>query len=293
MEPAVVLQDLVHIRLAGSRGEGELQQRAGEGSLQLALMQGGAGRWRATNLNSEYHEVASRRARELGVGVATLTPRCLLLPAPGRGSPERVAGLTQVVCPACVGHGPGWGGSCRQGAHCERPERQPPGRPSLPEGEGAGGKGAEGGTVCSLVAERVTHTAAGAEPLLHEYRADLYSSRRHVAQPGTAAMLGTRKAGKRNASQTRAGQAYGGVLLPTPEAGPGHLRALGAAVLTRPKRGHGSLVQRDGQRVCAAAATRSGAAGMTMRCSERVQEVRGDLWGTSTDCGSVSRQEAP
>ena len=98
VEPAFILQDLMHGRFAGSRGdgvEGELEQRAGEGPLScdsddaapardISRMQsrangsvracssracqepqegGRLGTPAATNLNSEYDEVASRRAR--------------------------------------------------------------------------------------------------------------------------------------------------------------------------------------------------------------------------------------
>ena len=113
MQPAFVLQDLMHSRLAGSRGdgvEGELKQRAGEGPLRsdgddaaparrIRRTQSrpngsvrtlssrprkepeegfGLGTPAATNLDSGHNEVAARRARKLGVGVATLTLRCLL-----------------------------------------------------------------------------------------------------------------------------------------------------------------------------------------------------------------------
>ena len=96
--PAFILQDLMHGRFAGSRGdgvEGELEQRAGEGPLscdsddaapardigrtqsrangcvrtcssrscQEPQEGGRLGTPAATNLNSEYDEVASRRAR--------------------------------------------------------------------------------------------------------------------------------------------------------------------------------------------------------------------------------------
>ena len=47
-----------------------------------------------TNLDSEHKKVAARRARKLEVGVATLTPRCLL---------EREAGLTVSSWPRLAG----------------------------------------------------------------------------------------------------------------------------------------------------------------------------------------------
>ena len=120
----------MHSRLAGSRGdgvEGELKQRADEGPLRsdgddaaparhIGRTQSrpngsvrtlssrprkepeegfGLGTPAATNLDSEHNEVAARRARQLGVGDAYAA---LLAEGqgrvPGRGSPERVTGLT-------------------------------------------------------------------------------------------------------------------------------------------------------------------------------------------------------
>ena len=54
------------VRTLSSRPREEPQEGCGLGTLA------------ATNLDSEHNEVAARRARMLGVGVATLTLRCLL-----------------------------------------------------------------------------------------------------------------------------------------------------------------------------------------------------------------------
>ena len=139
--------------------------------------------------NSEHHEMASRRAHELGVGVATLTPRCLLKGESGLtvGSKTRLAGgsdradaggvdsklspvpkrkaIANDLYPACVGHGDGkvHVGRAHIASDPSASLLADPGANSL-EREGAGGKGAGGGTGCSMVAERVKQTAAGAEP---------------------------------------------------------------------------------------------------------------------------------
>ena len=124
MQPAFVLQDPRHSRPAGSRAdgvEGELKQRAGEGPLrsdgddaapartgrahaQLTPSRGACGRLRPRGPRGppprqrtpkkKHNEVAARRARKLGVGVATLTPRCLL---------EGEAGLTISSWPRLAG----------------------------------------------------------------------------------------------------------------------------------------------------------------------------------------------
>ena len=120
IQPSRVLQDLVHSRRAGSRGDcvkRELEQRAGEGPLRscgndaapaghVGCTQGradGSVRARsarlckepqegrgfrapaATNLDGENHKVAALRARQLGVGVATLAPCCELKREAGSG----------------------------------------------------------------------------------------------------------------------------------------------------------------------------------------------------------------
>lgn len=224
MQPAFVLQDLMHSQLAGSRGdsvEGELKQRAGEGPLRrdgddaaptrhIGRTQSrpngsvrssssrpreeaeegcGLGAPAATNLDSEHNEVAARRARKLGVGVATLPPRRLLKRKAGLtvSSWPRLAGASdradaggvdsklspvpkgQAVAddlyPACVGH---WGKEvhvCK--AHVAgNPSASllaDPGDGSLKR-EGAGGKGPRGRTGGAVVTERVKHTSAGTEP---------------------------------------------------------------------------------------------------------------------------------
>ena len=119
IQPSRVLQDLVHSRRAGSRGDclkRELEQRAGEGPLRccgndaapaghVGCTQGradGSVRARsvrlckepqegrgfrapaATNLDGENHKVAALRARQLGV-VATLAPCCELKREAGSG----------------------------------------------------------------------------------------------------------------------------------------------------------------------------------------------------------------
>ena len=122
VQPAFVLQNRMHSRLAGSRGDGvegkELARALCAATAMMLLQQDtyrphakptewqhahpeepeescGLGIPAATDLDSEHNEVAARRARQLGVGDAYAA---LLAEGqgrvPGRGSPERVTGLT-------------------------------------------------------------------------------------------------------------------------------------------------------------------------------------------------------
>ena len=178
IQPSRVLQDLVHSRRAGSRGDcvkRELEQRAGEGPLRgygndaapaghVGCTQGradGSVRARsarlckepqegrgfrapaATNLDGENHKVAALRARQLGVGVATLAPCCELKREAGSG----VGALPRLA-------------RASDGADASGVDSKlDPGDSSLKR-KGVGSQGTGVGTCCSMVTERVKRPAA-------------------------------------------------------------------------------------------------------------------------------------
>ncbi len=105
----------------------------------------------ATNLNSKTcknHKVESRRARYLGVATLTPWPGWALGTGMGRFMSARF-GKAHIASDPSTSHlaDPGDSSLEREGAG----------------GKGAGGKGAGGRTGCSVVAERVKQTTAGAE----------------------------------------------------------------------------------------------------------------------------------
>ena len=128
-----------------------------------------------------------RGEHELGVGVATLTPRCLLKGESRLtvGSKTRLAGgsdradaggvdsklspvpkrkaIVNNLYPACVGHGDGkvHVGRAHIASDPSASLLADPGDSSL-EREGAGGKGAGGRAGCAVGTERVKQTTAGA-----------------------------------------------------------------------------------------------------------------------------------
>ena len=222
IQPSRVLQDLVHSRRAGSRGDcvkRELEQRAGEGPLRcygndatpaghVGCTQGradGSVRARsarlckgpqesrgfrapaATNLDGENHKVAALRARQLGVGVATLAP-CRELKreaGSGVGALPRLArasdgadasgvdsklrpvpkgqAVAHYLDPSCIGYRDREihvGKAHVAGDSCPSLLADP-GDSSL-ERKGAGSQGTGVGmcTCCSMVAERVKRPAA-------------------------------------------------------------------------------------------------------------------------------------
>ena len=220
IQPSRVLQDLVHSRRAGSRGDcvkRELEQRAGEGPLRaygndaapaghVGCTQGradGSVRARsaclckepqegrgfrapaATNLDGENHKVAALRARQLGVGVATLAPCCELKREAGSGvgalprlarasdgadasgvdSKLRPVPKGQAVAhyldPSCIGYRDREihvGKAHVAGDSCPSLLADP-GDSSLKR-KGAGSQGTGVGTCCSMVTERVKRPAA-------------------------------------------------------------------------------------------------------------------------------------
>ncbi|CAE7902190.1 unnamed protein product, partial [Symbiodinium sp. KB8] len=139
----------MHGQFAGSRGdgvEGELEQRAGEGPLSCDSdepQEGGRlGTPAATNLNSEYDEVASRWCQQQ--------------------AELHAEAIADDLYPARVGHGDGeiHAGKANIASDLSTSLLADPGDSSL-ERESAGAGGRAG---CSVVAGRVKQTTTGAEP---------------------------------------------------------------------------------------------------------------------------------